>query len=358
MENISKELWEILELVRSGELNQISLNYLKNAFGIFFAKYLYNKDLTYLKFIQILENDLKNERIDIINLLENLSKIYYLHRDLKTALKLKELEIKEMEKSSSNELNKAYYSVANIYFEDGQLKKALEYVQKAINSINKSKLGINELKLFLDSLIMQNQLKQELKFPTDEILKDIKYIQNLFDNTSKYFEEDDVDKYFILINYLYLSNFVLYGNYEIAIKYGEKIIELIENKNVKLKFSLRYRIYENLAMAYLFEKRYKEAIKFAKKAINIKNSLLTISTFSALSILAEAYYALKDYDEALSYALEANSYVSNSISKLTYLYEILTKIYASKGDEKKAREYLMKLRQLKDILQKEKMMVT
>jgi len=181
-----------------------------------------------------------------------------------------------------------------------------------------------------------------------------KYLENIYENTNGYLERVDSDKYYILLNYLYLSYYISYGKSQEAIKYGEKIVEVIETKNIDLKISMKYKIYENLSMAYLFEKMYHEAIESAKKALKIQKTLLTLSAFGVLSVLAEAYYALKDYDESLVFATEANSYTNNSIGKLSYLYEILSKIYASKGDREQASEYLIKLRELKDTLAKEK----
>ena len=65
-------------------------------------------------------------------------------------------------------------------------------------------------------------------------------------------------------------------------------------------------------------------------------------------ILIESYLAQKEYDEALRYAHGANSYINNSVDKLEYIYEILSKLYTYKGDNKIAKEYQDKLKHLSE----------
>ena len=143
----------------------------------------------------------------------------------------------------------------------------------------------------------------------------------------------------------YLDN----KEYKKAIQYGEKIIEIIDSGKVSIKISLKYRIFEGLAYSYLLDNKFQNAVEFAKRAIKLKNSLLSIDIFSALIILAESNIALNEYEEALNYAHEAHSFVGESIEKLEYIYELLAKIYKAKKDDENAKEYLEKLCHLQEI---------
>ena len=67
MQNFSRELWDIIELARSKDLHPLYIGYLKSAFGNIYEKYLYDDNLTYLKFLDILEEDIKSEKLKINN---------------------------------------------------------------------------------------------------------------------------------------------------------------------------------------------------------------------------------------------------------------------------------------------------
>jgi len=349
MNLLEKKLWEILELARDGDLNDIAMGYLKDGLGSFFAKYVYDRDLTYLQYMKWLESDIKAKRIDKINLYQSLYKIFYLHRDLDNAIEFKKQKIKAMKEEDKSGVEFDYYELANINYDKGNHQKALDSLSKVFKRLDTKRLTVGTLELYLRSLIMQNQLKQDIKYPSNEIQKELEHMETVFINTAKHFDEVKQSSLRVQILYLNMIYHLDKKEYDDAIKYGEKILEVLEQSNVPIKISLKYRIYEGLAYSYLLEGKYNKAIDMAKKAINLKNSLLSIDTFSALVVLAESYIALKEYDEALSFAHEANGYVNNSIEKLEYIYELLAKIYKAKDDESSAKEYLEKLCQLQEV---------
>jgi len=114
MELLEKKLWEILEVARHGDLNEVAMGYLKDGFGNFFAKYIYDRDLTYLNYVKWLESDIKAKRLDITKLYQSLYKIYYLHRDLDSAIEFKKLKIKTMKRDEIAGVEFDYYELANI----------------------------------------------------------------------------------------------------------------------------------------------------------------------------------------------------------------------------------------------------
>jgi len=352
MEFLKRKLWEILEIARNGDLNEIAMRYLKDGFGNFFAKYLLDKDLTYLTYVKWLEDDIKSNRLDSVKLYESLYKIFYLHRDLESAIEFKKLKIKTKKQKDISGIELDYYELANIYYDKRELDKALDSLKKVFKRLDTKKLTVSGLELYIKSLIMQNQLKQDKKLITDEVLQELKYLENVFLNTSKHFSQSKQLSFQVQIIYLNMIFHLNKGDYKNAIKYGEKIVEILDNNTVPVKISLKYRIYEGLAYSYLLNKKYEEAISIAKRAMKLKNSLLTIDIFSALVILAESYIALGEYEEALNYAHEANSCVNNSISKLEYVYELLAKVYKAKNDEENAKEYLEKLCHLQGVTKK------
>ncbi len=349
MNLLEKKLWEILEVARSGDLNEIATKYLKEGLGNFYAKYVYDRDLSFLQFTKWIESDLKSKRVRDIDICESLYKIYHLHRDLDTAIEFKNMKIKLMKESGLKGLEFERFSLANLYFDKGLTEKALKTLQKVIKNIDTHNMQINVLELYIKSLIMQNQLKQDLKYKKDEVLEDIKYLETIFVNTAKYFDEKKQAVFKVQILYLYLSYWLVYQNYAKAIVYGEKAVDILESNDVPIKISLRYRIYESLGYAYLLNKKYDKASQMAKRAVSLKNKLISIDTFSAVVILAESSLAQGEYDEALNYAHEANGYVNNSIDKLEYIYELLAKIYKAKKDDERAKEYLEKLCRLQEV---------
>jgi len=343
MEFLEKKLWEILEVARAGDLNEIAIGYLKEGFGNFFAKYIYDRDLTYLTYVKWLESDIEAKRLDIIKLSHSLYKIFYLHRDLDTAIEFKKLKIKVMKKSDLSGIEYDYYELANIYYDKQNLDKALESLKKVFKRLDTNKLTISALELYIRSLIMQNQLKQDKKVDPKDISQELKQLETIFVNTTEHFPEEKQLSLRVHILYLNMMFNLSEKQYKEAIKYGEKTVEILDTNHVPIKISLRYRIFEGLAYSYLLDKRYQDAISMAKRAIKIKNSLLTIDTFSALVVLAESYMALGEYEEALNYAHEANGCVNNSINKLEYVYTLLAKVYKAKNDEENAKEYIQKL---------------
>jgi tetratricopeptide (TPR) repeat protein len=349
MKLLEKKLWEILETARDGELNEVSVNYLKEGLGNFYAKYVYDRDLTYLHFLKWIESDIETKRVDIIKLLESLYKIFYLHRDINSAIELKKQKIKYKKKLELDGVEYDYYELANIYYDKGNHKDALKSLEKVFKRLDTKNLTVNALELYLKSSIMKNQLKQDIKSEKTEILSELRTLESTFLNTAKYFDEKKQLSLRLQILYLNMMYYLDNKEYKKSIKYGDKIIEIIDRTNIPVKISLKYRIYEGLAYSYLLEGKQKKAISIATKAINLKNSLLSIETFSALIVLAEAYLQLDEYEQSLKYAKEANGYVNNSIDKLEYIYELLAKIYKAKDDEDKAKEYLGKLCQLQEI---------
>ena len=352
MKQFEKKLWDILEVARNGDLNEVALGYLKEGLGNFFAKYVFDRDLTYLQYLKWIENDIEFKRVDVINLLESLYKIFYLHRDLDSAIDLKKQKIKYKKKLELDGVEYDYYELANIYYDKGKLKKALESLEKVFDRLDTKNLTVSALELYIRSMIMQNQLKQDMKYDKEEISKELKSLESIFLNTAKHFDEKKQMILRVQILYLNMIYYLDSKKYENAIKYGEKIVEILDETNTPIKISLKYRIYEGLAYSYLLEKNYEDAINIAKRAIKLKNSLLSIDTFSALIILAESYLALNEFEEALNYAHEANGYVNNSLEKLEYIYELLAKIYKAKNDESGAKEYLEKLCQLQEVNKK------
>ena len=351
MKKLEAKLWKIVEVAKSGDLNEISVKYLEDGFGKLFIKYVYDKDMDFLKFVTTLEDDVKNSRINLIELYENLYKIYYFHRDLDSAIEFKESEIK-LKAKAKQDISKDYYEVANVYYDKGELGVALEKLKGFFKNTDTTRLTLEKLDLYIKSLIMQNQLKQDLKFPKDEVLADLKSLDEVFKKVRTYFKEPERLSFVVQILYLYSNHYLSQGEYKVAIKYGQKAKELLTQNQVAIKISLKYRIYESLAYAYLLDKDYERAVDVAKSALKLKNTLLTIDVFSVLTILSEAYLGLGDPDEALNYAHEANGLVNNSFIKLEYIYELLAKIYKAKDDEKSTTEYLQKLCKLQEAVKK------
>ena len=351
MNFLEQRLWEILEIAKNGELNEVALGYLKDGLGNLFEKYI-TKDITYEQFLKWLKSDIETKEIDIIDLLESLYKIYYLHKDLDSAIEFKKQKIKYKKNSEQSGIEYDYYELANIYYDKGKHKKALESLERLFKRLDTKNLNISALELYIRSKIMQNQLMQDIKTDKDEIIKELKSLESIFLNTVKYFDEKKQIILRVQILYLNMNYYLDSKEYENAIKYGEKIVEILDETNTPIKISLKYRIYEGLAYSYLLEKDYKKAIDMAKRAIKLKNTLLSIDIFSALIVLAEAYLALNKYEDALNYAYEADEYVNNSIKKLEYIYELLAKIYKAKDDEDGAKEYLEKLCQLQEVNKK------
>lgn len=349
MELIESKLWNILKLAHKGELNPVAMEYLKSGLGGFFAKYVYDKDLSHKQFLKWLESDVEYKRVDILNLLDNLSKIYYFHRDFDSAIDLRELKLKEIEDDEKGEkIPLEYYSLANWLFENGDYKEALKSIESGIGSIDTQNLTKVSLKLLIESMIMKEQLRMLLSYDIKIIASELEKISGLLVETSKHLSKQDADELLVMVQSLIVSNSVDREDYTNAITVGKKAFDAIESKNLDLKLMLKYYLYEKLSYAYLFEKEYENAIGICKRALGLKQKLSSIPLYSTLIILVESYVALKEYDEALRYAHEANSYVNNSVDKLEYIYEMLAKLYEAKGDEKSSYEYQEKLKHLEE----------
>jgi len=349
MNLIEKKLWEILQIARSGDLNEVSTNYLKEGLGNFYKKYVLDKDLDFVSFSKWLKSDLKAGRLDEKAITQALYKIYYFHRDLDTAGELKSYKIKLIEDTDKKNIEFEKYELASLNYDKGEKEKALQMVSDAISSLDTNNLKVDTLELYIKSLIMKNQLKQDLKENPDDILDEIKEVETIFINTAKYLDSKKQALFKTQILYLYLSHWLNTQNYPMAIVYGAKAVEAFEGGKLPLNMTLKYRIYEGLSYAYLLNQKYDKAKDTAQKAVALKNKLITIDTFSAIVLLAESALAQREYDEALNYAHEANTMVNNSIEKLEYIYELLAKIYKAKKDDDSAKEYLEKLCRLQEV---------
>ena len=349
MKMIEDKLWDVLKLAHKGELNPVSEDYLKVGLGGCFAKYVYDRDLSSLQFEKQLSRDIEYKRVDMTALIESLSKLYYFHRDLKSAIELKELKLKHIQDDiKSEKIPLEYYSLANWLFENGDYKEALKMIDTGIKSIDTQNLTKVSLKLLVESMIMKEQLRMILSHDIKLIDDDLKKIFKLLVDTSKHMTEQDADELLVMVQSLMVSNSVDMEDYTNAIKVGKEAFDTIDSKNLDLKSMLKYYLYEKLAYAYLFKHEYENAISVCKRALGLKQKLISIPLYSILVILVESYFAQNEYDEALRYAHEANSYVNNSVDKLEYIYKILAKLYRAKGDNASAKEYQEKLKHLEE----------
>ena len=347
MEVIEEKLWSILKLTHNGELNPVSMEYLKQGLGGFFAKYVYDRDLNFVQFTKWLGSDIEYKRVDILVLAENLSKIYHLHRDFESAVLLRKIKLKKMlSDGKSEKVSLEYYILANWFFEKGNFKEALQNITLGIKSIDTKNLTKENLKVLIESMIMKEQLNMLLPHDTKLISDNLEKLLRLVIETSMHISTKDSNSLKVRVYALIVSNNIEKKEYTKAILVGNKAIELIDKEDLNLKTMLKYYLFEKLSYAYLFEKNHEKAIEISRKALGLKEQLITLPVYSVLVILVESYLAQKEYDEALRYAHEANSYVNNSVDKLEYIYEILSKLYSYKGDNKIAKEYQDKLKHL------------
>ncbi len=345
MEILKKKIWELLEIARNEEVNSKVLKYLKTSLGNLSAKYFYDKDLTFLSFSKTFERDIENGLIKKEVLINNLNKIFNLNKDIDGLTSLYIYKIKNSKKNQSVVYD--YQKLVNLLFTKQDFKNALKFCEDGLKLIDLENLDIKRIKLFIDMLLIQNHLKQLLKYDREEILNDMNYISKVLQTSSQYLEENNKSVYSIKLGYLYVFDSFEYKEYKKCIQYSEQFLKLFQNDDIiNTQYKLKYKLYETLAYSYLFTKKYEKAINISKNAIELKKRFGDIYIFGIYSVLIESFYALKEYDESLGYAHEANSYVSKDVNKLIYMYEMLAKIYDAKGDKTRVVEYLHKLKRL------------
>ncbi|MEI7475150.1 MAG: tetratricopeptide repeat protein, partial [bacterium] len=197
--------------------------------------------------------------------------------------------------------SKAYYLLAQNYFELDNMEKARENIIKAINLIPNSKE-------FLD-------YQQKIDGKDSSLINDK-------DRTVSYQDANDApldSEYYNKKGIEYIK----YQDYEKAESYFLKSIEL------KQDF---YEAYNNLAYLSLNEKKYTQAVKYAENALKFKAEYP-----EALYNIAFAYKQMNDNSKAITY-LNKTIVADPKFDKAYYLKAL---IYLNAKDNKKAKENLL-----------------
>jgi len=346
MSVLVSKLWGLLSDSYKSELSEKSTEYLKSSLGEVFAKYIYNKDLTHANFLKNIDEDFEFKRIDKVVLLENMCQIFSDEKDLDTVIELRKEKIKFLKILEDKNISQEYFLLAVTFFETKKYKKSLKNIDYAINAFDLKKLNVKLLTLLIDCMHMKVQLKIILHAENNEIENDLTKFYKLVEDSKQYIDLKSYEKYLVKFYVLELSHLLNKSEYKAAISSGEKALSLIETNTLELKAILKYYLYEKLGYAYLFSKDYKNTIKVSKKALVLIKENKNLPAFSILVVLVESYIAQHEYDMALEYAHEANSYVNNSVEKLKYTYEMLARLYTKKKEVQKAQEYTEKLKYL------------
>ena len=191
---------------------------------------------------------------------------------------------------------------ANLYFQKGNVEKAMELALKAKNIIEPTEEYLMQSKIygFLSSLYMD---------------------LNMYQQSKEYFNK--------------------------CLKISEKI----EDKNISN--NIQGVISQERAQAEIKFKNYSQSIKYVKqsqKHLNLVKDPQPFLLAKNETLLGENYYFLKNYDQAFSHynkALEISKAIPDSYIN-GIIYSGLTKIYIDKKDAINAKKYVTLAQQISD----------
>jgi len=262
------------------------------------------------------------------------------------------INIGEFEKGN-NQLNKIDVSTLKVE------QKALQYFY-----LGYSYAALDKTDLAYKNMLMAKRMYIDLNFAEDvkdcniQILSILKHQNNLKKETItiinelyEYAKNKNDPKAFFTIYRELGSNFLLQDEPEKALMEFRKSLELAEKVKDSLQISFNYMNIGLVKGEYLNDRD--SSLWYTKKALPY-----LISTNNKTNIAynynnqAEAYKALKKYDEALSFykkANEINIEENETKSKIVFL-ENLTDLYEKMEDHTNAYLYSKKLKQVQDSL--------
>lgn len=232
---------------------------------------------------------------DIMVVPQNLNNKYNENQKYLYSLKNWILELKPQisEQSFIDRLNYEYNDLVKI--EDKDLSKATKYLQQTENAIREI---ISDYNSYVSKINQENQAKQNSS--TSNYTS-----ENLIQTAIKYYEEKDFAKSVATFS-KYLENdknntdVIFYralAKTELNDFYGaiadyERIIEL--NSNYPLQYNKLATVYNNKAYTLVRLKKYKEALPFVEKALELDKTEWFI-----WDTRGEIYYNLANYDKSL-----------------------------------------------------------
>lgn len=213
----------------------------------------------------------------------DLANFYFIKGNIaKLRIILENIDIKNTDKYTRA---KYFYYQSFCDMESGDMLSASENCSKSINLFNKEKAYIEEIKAYIliGTIYRISCVEDVAQFMFDSALKISQKLKYQVGCAEAY------------------GNFgmlmIMQERFEEAEAYFAKALEI----NIKInRLSAICDIYNQMALTYLLQKKYKSAIEQIKLALkNVKNSAFS------LDILSLIYYEMKDYRQALEKAEKA-----------------------------------------------------
>ncbi len=236
--------------------------------------------------------------------------------------------------NSITDLSRAYASIGWFYHGEGQLKKALEFYEKALKLSRQISDKLGEAIALRKTAVLYIDKKDyagaiELLTKSSEINRER---QRIYEH-----------RYNLACDYFDMG--LLFSNkedFEAAKHFYLKSLDIFEKTNLKAELS---DCYFNIGEIYLFEKQYQKALDYYKKGLQtdlLHNNRLSLA--SDYNMLGELYVEMDRHEDAQSSFITSVN-ISKEIGaqpELAVAYRNLGLLYKKILDKPKALDFLRK----------------
>lgn len=266
------------------------------------------------------------------NLNSELGQIYVKDGNIYEGIKYFNQALDLMKKLPSEELNYyIYIDIGNVYYAEKLFDAALPYYEEALKGFQ-SKADSNGINLSYRNLGITHNYLNQADSARHYFFKALEYIQ-----------DRQIEEKGILYNYIAIS-YKTDKNFKEAIKWAQKAIDLDASSTTESGFNQSSSLF-NLGLYYEFSNMLDSAIYYyeAAKSAGFSSSVNIVS-------MAACHVKLKNYEEALSllapWITDSSAFETLHVYDQQVSYQTLIKIYEAKGQFKKALEYAQKLQKL------------
>lgn len=271
---------------------------------------------------------------------------------------------------------KGHYHLSRYYESDANFSEAISYAQSALtlfkelglepnvantnNSLGRiyQELGdfTTSLTYLFEALRINEKLGRKTSTAVSHTIIGNLYLKNRnYDDATRHFhlalkiDEEMEDKTGIMISKLNLgAAYQRSEDYDTAMRYHEEALELARELEYKSDQAV---ILGNIGTTYLQLGLAEESLHYMFEGLAIKRETGSNIT-PTLNGITEAYLALEDYDQALTYAIEAEQSGNDrsDLDRLRYTYLNMASVYEGLLDFESANRALRKYNEIRDSL--------
>ncbi len=292
MKEIQKNLWLIVKKASFNTLTTDSKKLLKQALSTRYQTYIeVGKSMNEALFHKLLLADIKNENINIYNLLVNLSKLYYINKDFNTSISIHKILLKKLIENQANpkELLVEFYNLAVKYQQAKNPTQALNILDGYKSLLTDNTLDKEGLQTAIKSYILYISIKTDLQIDLQTLPEYGKKALQLIEKYTNFANEYEVHSLLAQIYGQLMAINMQNREFNKALHYAHQITQLIENEQIKITIEFKFNTFEKLSFIFFHTKEYQKCINYSKKALKIAEENRQLDTSKLLEIVQKTH---------------------------------------------------------------------